>query len=331
MIPLKYNVRNLRVRWVTTLMTVLGTGLIVWSSCILFGLVEGLQHSLNVSGDPLDLIVLRKGSTNETNGGFDRAQGRRDRDARRDRPRRAGRPLAATELLNIPVVERIDGTPDEHHRPRASTPASRKLRPDFKIVPGARLRARARASASSAGACRGGSRGPRSAATLKVGEKESYRVVGLFTAGGSAAESEVWVDFKDLPREHQPRGLRLERPAPRRVGRRPRPDQEDDRRRHPVQARRDPRGRLLRRAVAVEPLPQGGGHADRRPPDDRRDVRRGQHDVRRRQLADPRDRHDAGPRLLAVRHPGLVPRRVGPALHPRRRCSACWRRSRSAP
>jgi len=70
MIPLKYNVRNLRVRWVNTLMTVLGTGLVVWSSCILFGLVEGLQHSLTVSGDPLDLIILRKGSSTETTSGF---------------------------------------------------------------------------------------------------------------------------------------------------------------------------------------------------------------------------------------------------------------------
>ena len=28
MIPLKYNVRNLRVRWITTVMTVFGTGLL---------------------------------------------------------------------------------------------------------------------------------------------------------------------------------------------------------------------------------------------------------------------------------------------------------------
>ena len=68
MIPLKYNVRNLRVRWKTTLMTILGTALLVASSCILFGLVEGLEHSLKVSGDPLDLIILRKGSSNETTG-----------------------------------------------------------------------------------------------------------------------------------------------------------------------------------------------------------------------------------------------------------------------
>jgi putative ABC transport system permease protein len=36
--------------------------------------------------------------------------------------------------------------------------------------------------------------------TLKVGEKESYRVVGLFRAGGGSAESEIWVDRKDLER-----------------------------------------------------------------------------------------------------------------------------------
>ena len=34
--------------------------------------------------------------------------------------------------------------------------------------------------------------------TIQIGPKESYRVVGLFTAGGSAAESEAWVDIKDL-------------------------------------------------------------------------------------------------------------------------------------
>ncbi len=70
MIPIKYNLRNLRVRWKTTLLTTMATGLVVWSSCILFGMVEGLQYSLTISGDPLDLIVLRKGSSNEIGGGF---------------------------------------------------------------------------------------------------------------------------------------------------------------------------------------------------------------------------------------------------------------------
>lgn len=32
MIPIKYNLRNMRIRWVTTTLTVLGTGLVVASS-----------------------------------------------------------------------------------------------------------------------------------------------------------------------------------------------------------------------------------------------------------------------------------------------------------
>src|SRR5437764_6334926 len=103
MIPLKYNVRNLRVRWVNTLMTVLGTGLVVWSSCALFCMVEGLQHSLTVSGDPLDLIVVRKGSSTETTSGFTKSKaddlatlGGIARDE-------SGRLMVASELVYIPV------------------------------------------------------------------------------------------------------------------------------------------------------------------------------------------------------------------------------------
>ncbi len=66
MIPIKYNVRNLRVRWVTTLMTVVGTGLVVWATVLTFGMTEGLEHALRVSGDALDIIVMRKGSDAET-------------------------------------------------------------------------------------------------------------------------------------------------------------------------------------------------------------------------------------------------------------------------
>src|SRR6516162_6558793 len=101
MIPLKYNVRNLRVRWKTTLMTVVGTALLVASSCILFGLVEGLEYSLKISGDPLDLIVLRKGSSNETSGGFESAKADQLLELQGIQRNLSGKPMAAKELLNI--------------------------------------------------------------------------------------------------------------------------------------------------------------------------------------------------------------------------------------
>jgi putative ABC transport system permease protein len=196
MIPVKYNLRNLRVRWKTTLMTVLGTGLVVWSSCILFGLVDGLEHSLAISGDPMDLIVMRKGSTNETTGGFVTSQA----DELLNLPGIArdeqGRPLAAKELLNIPIAERENGT-RTNIIVRGVQPASRKLRPDFRIVEGSDLtegRGECIVSRSMTKRFKQAQIGGQ----LEFGQKESYRVVGIFTAGGGAAESEVWADLKDV-------------------------------------------------------------------------------------------------------------------------------------
>jgi len=196
MIPLKYNVRNLRVRWKTTLMTVLGTGLVVWSSCILFGLVEGLEHSLTISGDPLDLIVMRKGSSTETTGGFETVKA----DEMLTLPGIArdneGHPLAAKELLNIPIAERQNGT-KTNIIIRGVQPASRKLRPDFKIVDGVEfVDGRGECIVSKKMSMR--FKGAQVGGILNFGDKEIYRVVGTFTAGGSAAESEVWADLKDV-------------------------------------------------------------------------------------------------------------------------------------
>jgi putative ABC transport system permease protein len=198
MIPLKYNVRNLRVRWVSTVTTVLGTGMIVWSSCILFGLVDGLEHSLTVSGDPLDLIVVRKGSSNENTGGFDWRKAEDLKTLPGTARDESGRPLVASEMIHIPLSERVDGS-HANLIVRGVEPVSRLLRPRWTIVQG-------RDSVPGRGECivsRSLSRrfkGASIGGLLKVGEKESFRVVGLFTAGGGAAESEVWVDITDLAR-----------------------------------------------------------------------------------------------------------------------------------
>ena len=88
MIPVKYNVRNLRVRWVTTLMTVLGIALVVWASVLSFGLIDGLEHALTVTGNELDLIVLRKGSQEEISSGIEQTIAGRVDERRVPRPRR---------------------------------------------------------------------------------------------------------------------------------------------------------------------------------------------------------------------------------------------------
>lgn len=141
MVPLKYNIRNLRVRWVGTLMTVLGTGLIVGSSCGVFSLVEGLQQSLKISGDPLDVIVLRKGSSSETVSGFETDKADKIINLAGIARDEAGRVLATGEMTHIPVVERLDGSRTNlilRGFEPSSTPSlpavSMILRPRFQIV-----------------------------------------------------------------------------------------------------------------------------------------------------------------------------------------------------
>ncbi len=210
LIPLKYNLRNLRVRWVTTLMTVLVTAVVVCSSCVLFGLVDGLQHSQEISGDPLDVLVFRKGSTNELSGGFelDKAQelttlpgiakgGPLDEPSRSaGLPEVQGKSLVAGELIDIPLIERRDGS-RANIIMRGVQDTSPQLRPRFTIIQGRYFvpgRNECVVAAPIARRFKNAGLGE----ILKVGERRAYKVVGVFTAGGSTAESEAWTDRAGL-------------------------------------------------------------------------------------------------------------------------------------
>jgi hypothetical protein len=61
-IPIAYNLRNLVVRKTTTIMTALGIALTVAVLLAVLALVDGLRTTLASSGDPLQIVVMRKGS-----------------------------------------------------------------------------------------------------------------------------------------------------------------------------------------------------------------------------------------------------------------------------
>ena len=73
-IPLSYNLRNLVVRKTTTLMTALGIALTVAVLLAILAMVDGLRTTLSTSGNPLHVLVLRKGSDSELVSNFARAQ-----------------------------------------------------------------------------------------------------------------------------------------------------------------------------------------------------------------------------------------------------------------
>ena len=64
-IPISYNVRNLIVRKTTTLMTAAGIAMTVAVLLAVLGLVSGLRTAFTGTGDPLRLLIMRKGGNAE--------------------------------------------------------------------------------------------------------------------------------------------------------------------------------------------------------------------------------------------------------------------------
>ena len=64
-IPVSYNLRNLIVRKTTTIMTALGITLTVAVLLSVLALLNGLQTAFESSADPLQVLVMRKGSNAE--------------------------------------------------------------------------------------------------------------------------------------------------------------------------------------------------------------------------------------------------------------------------
>jgi putative ABC transport system permease protein len=69
-IPISYNIRNMILRKRLTLMTALGIALTVTTTVFLMMLLAGMRKAFVSSGDPLNVLVMRKGSTSELAGGF---------------------------------------------------------------------------------------------------------------------------------------------------------------------------------------------------------------------------------------------------------------------
>src|SRR5688572_28054827 len=197
MIPVKYNLRNLRIRWVTTLMTSVFTGLLVCASVLVFGLVDGLLHAFTVSADEQKLIVLRKGSDNETSSRIDGETARKLRDLEGLATDPAtGVPLSSAERVTIQTKPRRGDTVAVNLIVRGMTQPGPAMRPGFQIVEGRDLRSgtnEAITSKSIAARFQNCGLGEK----LMVNTSE-FEIVWLFAAGGSTSESEVWVDANNL-------------------------------------------------------------------------------------------------------------------------------------
>lgn len=112
-IPLTYNLRNLAVRKGTTLMTALGIGLTVAVMLTTMALVAGLQGVFAETGNPLHVLVMRKGSTSELVSTVTRPLFQDVKIKAGIAKSKSGDPLASLkmiEMVNLPSVDNPDGS-----------------------------------------------------------------------------------------------------------------------------------------------------------------------------------------------------------------------------
>jgi len=211
-IPIKYNVRNLRLRKGLTVMTALGIALTVTTAVFLMALISGLNRAFVSSGSKLNVLVLRKGSESELTGGFDAALFPTLKTLPGIAKDSHGEPMASGEWDVVIVLPRKDGTGEVNVTVRGMMPDGLEMRqlpgpqdhPSVKLVEG-----------------RWFSPGQREVVVSKsirdrfshanLGDsmdfgKGSWKVVGIFDAGGSAYESEVWGDVNQMASDFDRQG-----------------------------------------------------------------------------------------------------------------------------
>ena len=64
-VPVRYNLRNLQVRWRTTIMTGLAFTLVIGLNTIMLAFVNGMYKLTQGSGQPGNVMVLSEGATDE--------------------------------------------------------------------------------------------------------------------------------------------------------------------------------------------------------------------------------------------------------------------------
>ena len=203
-IPIAYNIRNLILRKGLTIMTALGIALTVTTAIFLMALLAGLQRAFVTSGDPVNVLVLRKGSEAELSGGFDATLFPVLRELPGIAKDSHGEPMASGEWVVVIVLPRKDGTGEVNVTVRGMMPDGLELRPKVKLVEGRWFTPGQREVVVSESIQKRFSHA-NIGDTMQFG-KGPWTVVGVFDAGGSAYESEVWGDVNQMASDFDRQG-----------------------------------------------------------------------------------------------------------------------------
>src|SRR5947209_4866978 len=108
-LPLKYNLRHLRIRWLTSLLSVVLIGLVVGVFVTVMSLARGLKATFQSTGDARNLLVIRKGALAESSSQITLDEVRRTKYLDGIAQNEQGEPLASAEMIILITLERKSG------------------------------------------------------------------------------------------------------------------------------------------------------------------------------------------------------------------------------
>jgi putative ABC transport system permease protein len=194
-IPIVYNLRSVRARWVSAIVAVLGIAGTVGVFIAMLSLARGFKATVVGSGSAENALIRRAGSTGEIDGSIPLEQVRVIQDAP-GIARDGDQPLVSPEVVVIAAFPlKATGT-DANVQVRGVSPNALKVRKNIRMVEG-------RFFQPGLNELIVGKNVPSTYAGLNLGDTirfggGNWNVVGIFDAGGSAFDSEVWCDARVL-------------------------------------------------------------------------------------------------------------------------------------
>src|SRR6185437_1444875 len=191
-IPLPYNFKSVFVRWRSTAATILGVALVVTVFILLHAMAAGLERSSANTGDPRNIMIVRKGSTAESSSVITREQFKMIQYLPQIARDAQSNPLISADLVVIINLQRRDGSGEANVTMRGVTPMGKALRPQVKLVQGRWFTPGKREAVVS-------TKMAKRFANTDIGQKfrtggKDLTVVGWFDGGDSAFDSEMWMD-----------------------------------------------------------------------------------------------------------------------------------------
>jgi putative ABC transport system permease protein len=195
-IPLKYNYRSMLVRRVSTLMTTISIALVVAIFIGVMALANGIQAALVTSGDPLNILVRRRGSGSEMSSSVspEAMQILKYLSGVKNDP--GGGPLVSPEIVVVINLPKRGEEQGSNITIRGISPHGLTLRPQVRLVEGRMYQPGLKEAIVSRAILQRFEK-TRIGDQLRLG-KADWKIVGVFDAGNTAFDSEIWVDVNQL-------------------------------------------------------------------------------------------------------------------------------------